>query len=127
MRPMPRSRFSVELLVLFVTACAAQSRYAFEPGSAQDMAARYIAEWGGQADQYRAIFESDHCARLADEPVGVPWSGPVASGPGRIDFDTPEGREQTGYVMARRERMTQLGCQDQPPPLPPTEGSTLGE
>ena len=92
------------------------------------MAARFIAEWGGQPDQYRAIFESDDCARLADSPVGASWgNAPAASGGWRADLDTPEGREQTGYVMARRERMTQLGCQDQPPPLPPTEGSTLGE
>jgi len=90
------------------------------------MAARYIAEWGGQADQYRAIFESDDCARLAETPVGVPWNAPAASGRWRADLYTPEGREQTGYLEARRERLAQLGCREDPPPLPPNDGSTLG-
>jgi hypothetical protein len=82
------------------------------------MAARYIAEWGGRADQYRAIFESDDCRRLAEAPIGVPWDAPAPSGGGHADLDTPEGREQTGYIEARRERLAQLGCTDDPPPLP---------
>ena len=117
---MGRTRFRFVLLALFVAACAAPSRYAFESGSPEDMAARYIAEWGGQAEQYRAIFETENCARLADTPMGVPWGNvPAASGGWYADFDTPEGREQTGYLVARRERLAQLGCSEEPPPLPP--------
>jgi len=119
MGQMRRTRLAIASLALFVTACAAPSQYVFESGSPEDMAARYIAEWGGQAGQYRAIFESHDCRRLADAPIGVPWDGPAASGGGRADLDTPEGREQTGYIHARRERLAQLGCSDEPPPLPP--------
>ena len=119
MGPMRRTRLAIASLALFVTACAAPSQYAFESGSPEDMAARYIAEWGGQAAQYRAIFESRSCGRLADTPIGVPFAGPAASAGGRADLDTPEGREQTGYIHARRERMAQLDCPDEPPPLPP--------
>ena len=44
------------------------------------MAARYIAEWGGQAEQYRAIFETENCVLLANTPMGVPWGNvPAAS------------------------------------------------
>jgi hypothetical protein len=117
---MRQTRLAIGSLALFVTACAAPSQYVFESGSPEDMAARYIAEWGGQAGQYRAIFESDNCQRLADSPIGVPWDGPLASHEWRAaDLDTPEGREQTGYIHARRERLAQLGCTDEPPPLPP--------
>ena len=84
------------------------------------MAARYIAEWGGQAEQYRAIFETENCVLLANTPMGVPWGNvPAASDGWRADLDTPEGREQTGYITARRERLAQLGCSEEGPPLPP--------
>lgn len=119
MRHMRPTRRGIALVAVIVTACAAPSRYAFESGSPEEMAARYVAEWGGQAGQYRAIFESDDCARLAEAPIGVPWDGPAASSGGRADLSTPEGREQTGYIEARRERLAQLGCSEQPPPLPP--------
>lgn len=82
------------------------------------MAARYVAEWGGQAGQYRAIFESKSCTGLADARIGL-WYGPAPSGKSDADPDTPQGREQMGYIHARRERLAQLGCSDQPPPLPP--------
>jgi len=97
----------VVFFALSVTACAAPSRYAFESGSPEDRAARYIAEWGGTANPYRDIFESEDCAWLA----GAPVSG--------ADRDTPLGRAQTGYIEARRERLAELGCSEQPPPLPP--------
>jgi hypothetical protein len=119
METMRRPLSAIGFLALFMTACAGPSQYVFESGSPEDMAARYIAEWGGQPAQYRAIFESDNCQRLADAPIGVPWDGPAASGGGRADLDTPEGREQTGYIHARRERLAQLGCSEEPPPLPP--------
>jgi hypothetical protein len=109
----------IAILGLCLTACATPSRYAFESGSPEHMAARYVAEWGGRAAEYRAIFQSRDCRRLAETPIGVPWVGPAASGAGRADLDTPEGREQTGYIHARRERLEQLGCSDEPPPLPP--------
>ena len=102
-----RTHLVIALLALSLTACAAPSRYAFESGSAEDRAARYVAEWGGAASRYREIFESADCARLADAPVGD------------LDRDTRHGREETGYVEARRERMAELGCTEQPPPTPP--------
>ena len=105
--PVRPTRLSVMLLALLVTACAVPSRYAFESGSPEDMAARYVAEWGGAASRYRDIFESQNCARLAEAPVGD------------ADRDTPHGRAQTGEIEARRERMAQLGCSQEPPPLPP--------
>jgi hypothetical protein len=116
---MRRSHLGMAALALLVAACAAPSRYAFESGSPEDMAARYIARWGGQAAQYRAIFDSDDCRRLADAPIGASWAGPAPSGEFRADLDTPEGRAQTGYIHARRERLAQLGCSQEPPPLPP--------
>jgi hypothetical protein len=116
MRRAPRA---IVVIALLVTACGAPSRYAFESGSPEEMAARYIAQWGGQADEYRAIFESEDCVRLADTPIGVSWSVPAASGGWRADRATPGGREQTGYLEARRERLAQLGCTDNPPLLPP--------
>jgi hypothetical protein len=95
------------LLALVVTGCAVPQRYAFESGSAEDRAARYVAEWGGSAARYRDIFETGDCAMLAGAPVGD------------LDRDTRQGREETGYVEARRERMAELGCSEQPPPTPP--------
>ena len=112
------TRFGIGVLALVLVACGAPSRYAFESGSAEDLAARYVAEWGGQAAEYRGIFESADCRRLSDSPIG-PFSGAATSGAWRADYDTPEGREQVGYLMARRERLEQLGCTDEPPPLPP--------
>jgi hypothetical protein len=105
---MRRTGLSIALLALSLTACAAPSRYAFESGSAEDRAARYVAEWGGSASRYRDIFESADCARLAGAPVDD-----------SADRDTPVGRAQTGEIAARRERLEELGCTEQPPPTPP--------
>ena len=104
---MRRTRLCIAVLALTLTACAAPSRYVFESGSAEDRAARYVAEWGGSASRYRQIFETGDCAMLAEAPVGD------------LDRDTRHGREATGYVEARRERMAELGCSEQPPPTPP--------
>ena len=98
----------IVLLAVVLSACSAPPRYAFESGSAEDRAARYVAEWGGAASRYREIFESADCARLADAPVID-----------RADRDTPLGRAQTGEIEARRERLAELGCSEQPPPTPP--------
>ena len=76
------------------------------------MAARYIAEWGGQAGMYRAIFQSSNCDLLANGGGPIPPSNDA-------DLNTRHGREQTGYIAARRERMEQLGCVETPPLLPP--------
>ena len=97
----------IALLAISLLACAAPSRYVFESGSVEDRAARYVAEWGGMATQYRDIFQSGDCAWLAEAPVGD------------LDRDTRHGREATGNVEARRERMAELGCSEQPPPTPP--------
>ena len=97
----------IVLLAIVLTACSAPSRYAFESGSAEERAAHYVAEWGGAASRYRDIFESGDCARLAEAPVGD------------ADRDTREGRAQTGEIEARRERLAELGCSEQPPPTPP--------
>jgi hypothetical protein len=104
---MRRTHLVIALLALSLAACAAPSRYAFESGSAEDRAARYVAEWGGAASRYRDIFESSDCARLADAPVGD------------ADRDTPVGRAQAGEIEARRERLAELGCSEQPPATPP--------
>lgn len=98
----------IVLLATVLTACSAPSRYAFESGSPEDRAARYVAEWGGAASRYREIFESENCALLADAPVGD-----------GADRYTPVGRAQTGEIEARRERLAELGCSEQPPPTPP--------
>lgn len=106
------SRLGILLLALVVAACAGLSRYAFESGSAEDMAARYIAEWGGYAGTYRAIFQSTNCDLLANGEGPIPL-------PDSADLNTRQGREQTGYIAARRERMEHLGCSEEPPLLPP--------
>lgn len=105
---MRRTRLGIAFLVLTLTACAAPSRYVFESGSPEDRAARYVAEWGGSASRYREIFESADCARLANAPVDD-----------SADRDTPVGRAQTGEIEARRERLAELGCSEQPPATPP--------
>ena len=86
---MRASRLGILLLALVVAACAAPSRYVFESGSAEDMAARYIAEWGGYAGTYRAIFQSTNCDLLAN------GGGPIPL-PDSADLNTRQGREQTG-------------------------------
>ena len=108
-RTLRQTRLSVMLLALTLTACAAPSRYVFESGSAEDRAARYVAEWGGDASRYRDIFETGDCAMLAEFSVG----------PADADRDTPVGRAHTGEIEARRERMAELGCSEEPPPTPP--------
>ena len=96
------------LVALLLAACDAPSRYVFESGSAEDRAARYVAEWGGSAGRYRGIFETGDCAMLAEAQVDS-----------EADRDTPVGRAQAGEIEARRERMAELGCSEQPPPTPP--------
>jgi hypothetical protein len=124
---MRRSGLSV-IRALLAAACGAPDQYAFESGSVEAVAARYVAEWGGQAAQYRAILQSENCVQLADTPIGVAWGdAQPASGDPRADFDTPDGRAETGYIKARRERLAQLGCSEQGPPLPPTDGGTPGD
>ena len=105
-------RLGILLLALVLAACAVPSRYAFESGSPEDMAARYIAEWGGHAGTYRAIFEFWDCDLLANGGGPIPASN-------EADLNTRLGRELTGYIAARRERMKQLGCVEAPPLLPP--------
>ena len=92
----------VLLAALLLTGCAVPSRYAFESGSAEDLAARYVAEWGGEADEYRAIFETDNCTILEVGRGTLPSTLP--------DLDTPAGREQAGYSAARQGRLEELGC-----------------
>ena len=104
---MRSNSFRVALVALTLMGCAAPNQYRFESGSPEDRAARYVAEWGGEASRYRDIFESANCARLAEDPVGD------------ADRDTRVGRAQTGEIEARRERLAELGCTEQPPPLPP--------
>jgi hypothetical protein len=104
---MRRTGLGIALLAISLVACAAPSRYAFESGSAEDRAARYVAEWGGMATRYRDILKNGDCTWLAEAPVGD------------LDRDTRHGREETGYVEARRERMAELGCSEEPPPTPP--------
>ena len=106
---MRRTSLGIALLAISLLACAAPSRYAFESGSAEDTAARYVAEWGGMATRYRDILKNGDCTWLAEAPVGEFL----------VDRDTREGREQTGYIEARRERLAELGCSEQPPPRPP--------
>ena len=110
--PMRLASLSVLVVAAFVAACAAPPRYAFESGSPEDMAARYIAEWGGHAGTYRAIFQDSNCYVLANGGGPIPANEPA-------DLNTRQGREQTGYIAARRERMEQLGCTEDPPALPP--------
>ena len=86
---MRASRLGILLLALVVAACAAPSRYVFESGSAEDMAARYIAEWGGYAGTYRAIFQSSNCDLLANGGGPIP---PIDA----ADLNTRQGPEQTG-------------------------------
>ena len=98
-----RTRLGIILLVMqMLAACAVPSRYAFESGSAEDRAARYVAEWGGGASEYRAIFSTGDCtileAGLGDMPSTLP------------DLDTRHGREQAGYYEARQERLEELDC-----------------
>lgn len=95
-------RLTVLLVTLMLTACAVPSRYAFESGSAEDLAARYVAEWGGAASEYRAIFRTDSCTILE---VGLGRFSSTLP-----DLDTPAGREQAGYYAARQERLERLGC-----------------
>jgi hypothetical protein len=90
------------LVVQMLAACSVPSRYAFESGSEEDRAARYVAEWGGAASEYRAIFGTADCfileAGLANMPSTLP------------DLDTRHGREQAGYYEARQERLEELDC-----------------
>lgn len=100
--PMRKRRLSALLAALILTACAVPSRYAFESGSAEDRAARYVAEWGGAASEYRAIFQTADCTILE---VGL---GTFSSTP--QDLDTRAGRQQAGYYEARQERLEELDC-----------------
>lgn len=113
------TRLGIGVLALVSLACDVPSQYTFESGSAEDLAARYVAEWGGQVAEYRGIFETEDCRRLSEEPIGISFGGTATSGARGADYDTPEGREQVGYLTARRERLEQLGCTEEPPPLPP--------
>lgn len=90
------------LAALLLTGCAAPSRYAFQSGSTEARAARYVAEWGGRADEYRDIFDTENCTILE---VGL---GTLSST--LPDLDTPSGREQAGYRTARQERLDELDC-----------------
>ena len=111
-RHMRARRLGILLMALVLAACAVPSRYAFESGSPEDMAARYIAEWGGHAGTYRAIFESWTCDLLANGGGPIPASS-------EAELNTRHGREQTGYIAARRERMEQVGCVEDLPLMPP--------
>ena len=91
------------IVAVAASACGEPAtRYAFESGSPEDLSARYIAEWGGEARTYRAIFRTDGCISLE---LGLAWD--PANPPG---LETRAGREQYGYMEARKERMEQLGC-----------------
>jgi hypothetical protein len=90
------------LLVQMLAACAVPSRYAFESGSAEDRAARYVAEWGGAASVYREIFSTGDCTIVEVGLANMESTLP--------DLDTRHGREQAGYYEARQERLKELDC-----------------
>ena len=88
------------LLAIVVVACGPVLE--FEPGSNDALVAGWVAEWGGEAGEYRSILEAD-CwtvdrmeASMARDAATVP--------------DTPQWREEQGYAEAMTHRRAQLGC-----------------